>query len=174
MAEAEALVGELIDAGDVTNALRLAVCSRLNVLVSGRTSTGKTTFLNALVAEIPSSARLIFIEDTPEIRIGHYNAVGLIAARSDRGEARVNANDLVSASLRMRPDRIILGELRGNEAFAWLRAVNTGHPGSISTIHADLPEGAVEQLALLVLQGGGQLTRSDIRDFGDCGPDRPT
>ena len=78
------------------------------------------------------------------------------------GEAAVTANDLVSASLRMRPDRIILGELRGPEAFAFLRAVNTGHPGSMTTIHADGVERAFEQLALLVLQGGSTLQREDI------------
>lgn len=158
-------VRNLVDAGDITAALRVAVRSRLNILVSGGTSTGKTTFLNALVSEIPKTERLIFIEDTPEIRITHENAIGLVAARSELGEASVTANDLVSACLRMRPDRIILGELRGNEAFAYLRAINTGHPGSITTIHADSPDGAIEQLALLVLQGGGQLTRSDIREY---------
>ena len=101
-------------------------------------------------------------QDTPEIRLRHENAVGLIAARSALGEAQVTSNDLVSASLRMRPDRIILGELRGPEAFAFLRAVNTGHPGSMTTIHADSVERALEQLALLVLEGDSTLQREDI------------
>jgi type IV secretion system protein VirB11 len=77
----------------------------------------------------------------------------------------VTANDLVSASLRIRPDRIILGELRGPEAFAFLRAVNTGHPGSMTTIHADSPQSAIEQLAMLVLQGGTKLARDDVRHY---------
>lgn len=134
----------------------------VNILISGGTSSGKTTFLNALIREIPIEERLILIEDTPEIRLAHENAVGLIAARSALGEAAVTANDLVSASLRMRPDRIILGELRGPEAFAFLRAINTGHPGSMTTIHADSVERAFEQLALLVLEGGSTLQREDI------------
>jgi type IV secretion system protein VirB11 len=155
-------VHELVDADNIAAALREAVRSRLNILISGGTSSGKTTFLNALLREIPTHERLILIEDTPEIRLTHDNAVGLIAARSALGEAAVTANDLVSASLRMRPDRIILGELRGPEAFAFLRAINTGHPGSMTTIHADSVERAFEQLALLVLEGGSTLQREDI------------
>lgn len=151
--------------GDVAGALAAAVRARKNILVSGGTSTGKTTFLNALLREVPQDERLILIEDTPELQIGHQNAVGLLAARSVLGEAQVTANDLVAASLRMRPDRIILGELRGNEAFAFLRAVNTGHPGSMTTVHADSPEGAIEQIALLVLQAGTQLNRADVHHY---------
>ena len=142
-----------------------AVRSRRNILVSGGTSTGKTTFLNALLAEIPAEERLILIEDTPELDVIHENCVGLIAVRGELGEAQVSANDLVAASLRMRPDRIILGELRGIEALAFLRAVNSGHPGSMTTIHADSPEAAVEQLALLVLQGGTRLRRQDVKEY---------
>lgn len=155
-------VRTLVDAGKIAEALRAAVRARLNILISGGTSSGKTTFLNALIREIPAEERLVLIEDTPEIRLDHANAVGLIAARSALGEAAVTANDLVSASLRMRPDRIILGELRGPEAFAFLRAINTGHPGSMTTIHADSVERAFEQLALLVLEGGSTLQREDI------------
>lgn len=155
-------VRALVDAGDIATALREAVRGRLNILISGGTSSGKTTFLNTLIREIPDEERLILIEDTPEIRLKHKNAVGLLSARSALGEAAVTANDLVSASLRMRPDRIILGELRGPEAFAFLRAINTGHPGSMTTIHADSVERAFEQLALLILEGGSTLQRNDI------------
>lgn len=158
-------VKQLIEAGDIAGGLRRAVRSRLNILISGGTSTGKTTFLNALMAEIPPHERVITIEDTPELRLRHANAVGLVAARSALGEAEVTANDLVSASLRMRPDRIILGELRGREAFAFLRAVNTGHPGSMTTIHADSIQGSIEQLALLVLEGGSTLSRHDVARY---------
>ncbi|RDC58906.1 uncharacterized protein HME9302_02638 [Alteripontixanthobacter maritimus] len=145
--------------------LRDAVRERRNIIVSGGTSTGKTTFLNALLAEIPAEERLITIEDTEELRIKHENAVGLIAARGDLSEADVTAEDLLIAALRMRPDRIILGELRGREAFTFLRAVNTGHPGSMTTIHADTPQRAIEQLALLVLQTGSKLSRDDVRHY---------
>jgi len=145
--------------------LREAVRSRKNMLVSGGTSSGKTTFLNGLLAEIPRDERLVLIEDTEELRLVHQNAVGLIAARGDMGEANVSAEDLLIAALRMRPDRIILGELRGSEAFTFLRAVNTGHPGSITTIHADTPQRAIEQLALLVLQAGSKLSRDDVRHY---------
>jgi type IV secretion system protein VirB11 len=142
-----------------------AVRARRNVLVAGGTSTGKTTFLNALLAEIPAHERLILIEDTEELRLAHANAVGLIAARGHLAEAEVSAEDLLIAALRMRPDRIILGELRGSEAFTFLRAVNTGHPGSMTTIHADTPRRAIEQLALLVLQAGTRLSREDVQHY---------
>lgn len=145
--------------------LRQAVKTRQNILVSGGTSTGKTTFLNSLLAEVPQDERLILIEDTAELQLAHENAVGLIAARGQLSEAEVSAEDLLIAALRMRPDRIILGELRGMEAFTFLRAVNTGHPGSMTTIHADTPQRAIEQLALLVLQAGSKLARDDVRHY---------
>lgn len=150
---------------EAAQALRGAVTARRNILVSGGTSTGKTTFLNALLAEVPAHERLILIEDTPELHLRHENAVGLIAARGELSEAEVSAEDLLIAALRMRPDRIILGELRGVEAFTFLRAVNTGHPGSMTTVHADTPQRAVEQLALLVLQAGSRLSRDDVRHY---------
>jgi type IV secretion system protein VirB11 len=156
---------DIIRAGKLAEGLALAVRSRRNIVVSGGTSTGKTTFLNALLREIPLAERLILIEDTAELELLHPNSVGLIAARGELREARVTTNDLVSASLRMRPDRIILGEVRGAEAFAFLRAVNSGHPGSMTTIHADTPERAVEQLAMLVLQSGTNLNRADVHDY---------
>ncbi len=150
------------DDGDVISALRDAVLNKRNILVSGGTSSGKTTFVNALLREIPPYERLILIEDTPELQIDHQNAVGLIAARGKLGEAEVSAADLLIASLRMRPDRIILGEIRGNEAVTFLRAMNTGHPGSISTIHADSPERAIDQLALLVMEMGTRMGWEDV------------
>jgi len=150
---------------DATHSLEEAVRSRKNILISGGTSTGKTTFLNALLAEVPREERLVLIEDTPELQLEHENAVGLIAARGQMGEASVSAEDLLIAALRMRPDRIILGELRGSEAFTFLRAVNTGHPGSMTTIHADTPQRAIEQLSLLVLQAGSKLSRDDVRHY---------
>ena len=145
--------------------LSKAVKSRRNILVSGGTSTGKTTFLNALLAEISAEERLILIEDTEELQVRHENAVGMLAARGSLSEAEISAEDLLIAALRMRPDRIILGELRGVEAFTFLRAVNTGHPGSMTTIHADTPQRAIEQLVLLVLQSGSRLSRDDVRHY---------
>ncbi len=145
--------------------LREAVKGRRNILVSGGTSSGKTTFLNALLGEVPMQERLVLIEDTAELHLKHENAVGLIAARGEQSEAIITAEDLLIAALRMRPDRIILGELRGVEAFTFLRAVNTGHPGSMTTIHADTPARAIEQLALLVLQAGSKLSRDDVRHY---------
>ncbi|QMW22458.1 P-type DNA transfer ATPase VirB11 [Sandaracinobacteroides saxicola] len=151
--------------GNQAQQLKDAVSRRLNVLISGGTSTGKTTFLNALLREVDADERLILIEDTPEIALTHANAVGLLASRGGMGEARIDMNDLLTAALRMRPDRIILGELRGPEAFTFLRAVNTGHQGSMTTIHADSPARAVEQLALLVLESGSRLSRADVADY---------
>lgn len=163
--EGKRAIKALLAAGDMAGTMRLAVRQRRNILVSGGTSTGKTTFLNTLLSEVPTEERLILIEDTPELRSPHANMVGLLAARSALGEAQVSADDLVAASLRMRPDRIILGELRGSEAFAFLRAVNTGHPGSMTTVHADSAERAIEQIVLLVLQAGTQLSRNDVRHY---------
>jgi type IV secretion system protein VirB11 len=163
--EADDRLAAMLKAGDISGMLAAAVRARKNILVAGGTSTGKTTFLNALLREIPPEQRLILIEDTPELYVRHENAVGLLAARGVLGEAQVNANDLLAASLRMRPDRIILGELRGEEAFAFLRAINTGHPGSMTTVHADSPERAIEQIVLLTLQAGTQLSRDDVRHY---------
>ena len=156
---------DLHRSGDFAAMLALAVRQRRNILIAGGTSSGKTTFLNALLREIPAEERLVLIEDTPELRLRHDNAVGLIAVRGDQGEALVSADDLLTASLRMRPDRIILGELRGGEAFTFLRAVSTGHPGSMTTLHADSPDRAIEQLAMLVLQRGVKHSRADIIDY---------
>jgi type IV secretion system protein VirB11 len=158
-------LARMLDAGDVAGMLATAVKARKNILVSGGTSTGKTTFLNALIREIPPHERLILIEDTPELHLGHANAVGLLAARSALGEAQVTADSLLAASLRMRPDRIIVGELRGPEAYTFLRAVNTGHPGSMTTVHADSAERAIDQIALLVLQTGTRLGREDVHHY---------
>lgn len=155
----------LLESGETSQFLRLAVQSRKNIIVAGGTSTGKTTFLNALLKEVPREERMILIEDAAEVQIDHPNALGLLAVRGDTGEALVTTDDLVQASLRMRPDRIILGELRGREAATFLRAVNTGHPGSITTLHADSPKGAIDQLTLLVLQAGLNLGRSEIGDY---------
>jgi type IV secretion system protein VirB11 len=129
--------------------------------VSGGTSSGKTTFLNALLREVPASERVILIEDTPEIRLQSPAGLGLVAVKGALGEARVTTDDLLQASLRLRPDRIVLGELRGTEAVSFLRAINTGHPGSFSTIHANSPTAALEQLGLMVMQAGLGLSRSD-------------
>jgi type IV secretion system protein VirB11 len=139
-----------------------AVRAKLTILVSGGTGAGKTTFLNALLKEVPETERLLVIEDTPEVRLDRPNAVGLIAVKGDMGEARVGIDDLMQAALRMRPDRLLVGEVRGAEAFSFLRAINTGHPGSITTIHADSPRGALEQLAFMGLQAGMTLTRPEI------------
>ena len=147
---------------DAVALLRAAVRDRRNILISGGTSSGKTTFLNTLLREIPPLERLIFIEDTPELQLRHENAVGLLAVRGTLGEAQVTAEDLLIAALRMRPDRIILGEIRGMEAGTFLRAVNTGHPGSLSTIHADSASRAIDQLALLVMQTGTRMAWDDV------------
>ena len=163
--ELDAQLSTLLAARRTVEFLQLAIRSRKNVIISGGTSTGKTTFLNALLKEIPPDERLILIEDTPEIQMSHANGLGLLAVRGELGEAQVTTDDLVQASLRMRPDRIILGELRGPEAASFLRAVNTGHPGSITTVHADSPRGAVDQLSLLVLQAGLNLGRAEISEY---------
>jgi type IV secretion system protein VirB11 len=150
--------------GDI-DFLRRAVRGGATILISGGTSSGKTTFLNALLREVPEHERVILVEDTPEIRLGNRNGVGLIAVKGETGEARVTTDDMLQAALRLRPDRIVLGELRGGEAVSFLRAINTGHPGSFSTIHANSPSGALEQLALMVMQSGLGLSRLDTMAY---------
>jgi type IV secretion system protein VirB11 len=154
---ADAELDALLASGDFMAFLTLAVKRRKTIVLAGGTSSGKTTLLNALVKEIDPTERLVVIEDAPEIRLEHPNAIGLIAVRGEGGEARVGAEDLLQAALRMRPDRIMLGELRGAEAFAYLRAVNTGHPGSITTVHADSPDGAIDQITMLALLSGVEM-----------------
>jgi type IV secretion system protein VirB11 len=134
-------------------------------VISGGTASGKTTLLNALVKEIARAERLVVIEDAPEVRLDHPNAVGLVAVRGDLGEAQVDSDALLAAALRLRPDRILLGELRGPEAFAYLRAVNSGHPGSITTVHADSPAGALDQIALLAMTSGVDLGWDKVRAY---------
>lgn len=146
---------------DVRETLREGVRGKRNLLISGGTSTGKTTFLNAMLGEIPREERVVLVEDTPELKLPGANGVGLVAVKGELGEAKVTANELLQSALRLRPDRIVLGELRGAESVSFLRAINTGHPGSFSTIHANSLRGALEQLALMVMQTGIGLTRSD-------------
>jgi type IV secretion system protein VirB11 len=164
-AEADAALEALLDAGDMMGFLRGAVARRKTIVISGGTGSGKTTLLNALVKEIPRSERLLVIEDAPEIRMEHPNAVGLISVRGELGEAQVDTDALLAAALRLRPDRILLGELRGREAFAFMRAVNSGHPGSITTIHADSPAGALDQIALLALTSGVDLGWDKVQAY---------
>ena len=141
--------------------LRQAVADRRTILISGGTSSGKTTFLNSLLRAVSETERIVVVEDTPEIAVAQPNLVGLVAVRGDEGEARIGVDDLLQAALRLRPDRIIVGEIRGHEATTFLRAINTGHPGSFTTIHANTPEGALDQLALMVMQSGLGLSRGE-------------
>jgi type IV secretion system protein VirB11 len=145
--------------------LREAIRRRRTILISGGTSTGKTTFLNAMLTEIPPEERVVLVEDTAELKLPGANGVGLIAVKGELGEAKVSANDLLQAALRLRPDRIVLGELRGTETVSFLRAINTGHPGSFSTVHANTPRGALEQIALMSMQTGIGLTRAETLEY---------
>lgn len=151
-----------LEAGQIEAFIRLAVANRYSILLSGGTSSGKTTFLNAILKEVPREERVITIEDTREVNPHQENHLALVASKGDQGEARVGVETLLQASMRLRPDRIFLGEIRGAEAYSFLRAVNTGHPGSITTVHADSPAGAFEQIALMVMQAGLGLKREEI------------
>ena len=163
--EAELL--HLRDAGDWPGFFRRAVESRRNILISGATGSGKTTFAKGLVKLIPAEERLLTIEDARELVVPHRNAVHMLYAKDGQGLARVGPKQLLESALRMRPDRILLQELRDGTAFFYLRNVNTGHPGSITTIHADSAVLAFEQLTLLVKEseGGRDLARDDIRSL---------
>lgn len=155
-------------AGDFAAFMRLAVRGRKNILVSGPTGSGKTTWTKALIREIPSHERLITIEDARELVLDrHPNHVRLFYSKDDQGVARVTPKQLLECCLRMKPDRILLAELRGEEAFDYLRNVNSGHPGSITSVHASSADLAFEQLVLLVKQNaaGRELARCDIRSL---------
>lgn len=149
----QALIAQL-SARDIYGFIRTAIVNRISILISGGTSSGKTTFLNACLKSVDPHERIITLEDTRELFPPQKNAVHLLASRGDQGTASVTIQSLLEASLRMRPDRLFVGEVRGAEAFAFLRAINTGHPGSMSTVHADTPLGAYEQLAMMVMQSG--------------------
>jgi type IV secretion system protein VirB11 len=145
--------------------LALAVQERQSMIVSGGTSTGKTTFLNMLLKLVPPRERIVTLEDVRELKPSQPNNVILLASKGDQGEAQVTIQDLLEATLRMRPDRIFVGELRSKEAFTFLRAVNTGHPGSITTVHADTPAGAYQQLVMMGLQADLGLKAADIETY---------
>jgi type IV secretion system protein VirB11 len=158
----------LLQAQDYESFMRLAVRGRKNILVSGPTGSGKTTYTKALIREIPSEERLITIEDAQELVLDdHPNHVRLFYSKDDQGLARVTAKQLLESCLRMKPDRILLAELRSEEAFDYLRNVNSGHPGSITSVHAATAELAFEQLVLLVKQSraGQELAREDIKSL---------
>jgi type IV secretion system protein VirB11 len=158
----------LLSSSDYEAFMRLAVRSRKNILVSGPTGSGKTTWTKALIREIPSDERLITIEDAKELVLDrHPNHVRLFYSKDDQGVARVTPKQLLESCLRMKPDRILLAELRAEEAFDYLRNVNSGHPGSITSVHATSAELAFEQLVLLVKQnpGGRELARHDIKSL---------
>lgn len=158
----------LLGASRFEEFMRLAVRSRKNIVVSGPTGSGKTTWTKALIREIPSEERLVTIEDAKELVMDrHPNHVRLFYSKDDQGVARVTPKQLLESCLRMKPDRILLAELRAEEAFDYLRNVNSGHPGSITSVHATSAELAFEQLVLLVKQnqGGRELARGDIKSL---------
>jgi type IV secretion system protein VirB11 len=155
-------LNDLLAAGNIEAFLTEAILGRVSMLISGGTSTGKTTFLNALLKLVPDTERILSIEDTRELAPPQPNYVPLVASRGGQGLSTATIQSLLEASLRMRPDRIFLGELRGAEAWSFLRAVNTGHPGSLTTVHADSPAMAYEQLMLMVLQANLGLKREEI------------
>lgn len=157
---------KLLKLNRIKDFLQRAVIYKKNIIISGGTSTGKTTFTNAMIRAIPPEERLISVEDAREIDLNmHPNHIHLLASKGAQGRAKVTTQELIEACLRLRPDRIIVGELRGSEAFSFLRAINTGHPGSISTLHADTPKMALEQLKMMVMQAGLGMTPTEIFSY---------
>jgi pilus assembly protein CpaF len=153
----------------VMDHLREAVGQHQNIVISGGTGSGKTTMLNALASFIDPEERVVLIEDTSEIQISLENLVEFEARRERPDQRAVTIRDLLRATLRHRPDRIILGEVRGGEAFDFLQALNTGHSGTLSTIHANSAEQAVTRLISCVLQSGIELPYRAIRsNIGDA------
>lgn len=160
------LIGHL-QAQRIYEFLDTAIRNRVSILISGGTSTGKTTFLNACLKSVDPHERILTLEDTRELFPTQKNVVHLIASKGDQGTANVTIQSLLESSLRMRPDRLFVGEIRGAEAFTFLRAINTGHPGSMSTVHADTPQGAYEQLVMMIMQGGmaGSFSKADLLSY---------
>ncbi|TWB51717.1 type IV secretion system protein VirB11 [Rhizobium sp. ERR 922] len=160
----DARLDKILKAGDYATFLRAAVLARKNIIISGATGSGKTTLSKALIRHIPEHERIISIEETPELVISQPNHVKLFYSKGGQGLAKISAKDLLESCLRMRPDRILLQELRDGSAFYYIRNVNSGHPGSITTVHADSAALALEQLTLLVKEseGGRDLERGDI------------
>lgn len=158
---------ELVRVGTLTaeivTHIVLAMACHENVLISGGTGTGKTTVLNAFAALLPATDRIIVIEDTAELRLDQPNLVRFEARREQLGVPAVTIRDLLRATLRHRPDRIIVGEVRGGEAFDLLQALNTGHSGTLSTIHANSAPQALARFTSCVLQSGVELPYKAIR-----------
>jgi pilus assembly protein CpaF len=152
---------------DVAEFLRACVVARLNIVVSGGTGSGKTTLLNVLSAYIPDDERIVTIEDSAELQLSQRHVVRLETCppvpKSDGAEGRLIIRDLVKGSLRMRPDRIVVGECRSGEALDMLQAMNTGHDGSLTTIHANSPRDCIARLETLVLMAGMDLPVGVIR-----------
>jgi pilus assembly protein CpaF len=161
-------VQDLIDKNALTQAMAdfVAVCvaARLNVIVAGNTSSGKTTFLNILARAIPDHERIVTIEDSVELQMMQTHKVSLEARPPDyNGDGQVTIRDLVKNSLRMRPDRIIVGEIRGGEALDMLQAMNTGHDGSMTTVHSNSPRDTLSRLETMTLMAGFELPILAIR-----------
>ena len=161
-------MGDLIGLGTVTTEvvefLDRCIRAELNILVSGGTGTGKTTFLNALSTSIPDSDRIITIEDAAELRLNQRHVLRLEARpKNIEGEGEIAIRELVRNSLRMRPERIIVGEVRGAEALDMLQAMNTGHDGSLSTVHANTPRDALARIETMVMMAGYDLPMRAIR-----------
>lgn len=151
--------------GDIAEFLRLCVKGRINVLVSGGTGSGKTTLLNVLSSYIPEDERIVTIEDAAEVQLQQAHVVTLESRPANiEGNGRITIRDLVVNSLRMRPDRIIVGEVRGGEALDMLQAMNTGHDGSLTTIHANSPRDSLSRLETMVMMSGVELPSRAIRE----------
>ena len=150
---------------EVAQLLATAVHERTNLVVCGGTGSGKTTLLNALAAHVPASERIVTIEDTAELRLEHPHVVRLEARQANtEGVGEVGIRSLVRTALRMRPDRILVGEARGGEVMDMLQAMNTGHAGSMSTCHANSPRHALRRLEALALLGGADLSAAFVHD----------
>ncbi|BBB14781.1 type IV secretion system protein VirB11 [Candidatus Rickettsiella viridis] len=147
---------------DIFGFLKLAIQSKKNLIISGGTGTGKTTFLNACLKLIPHTERLITLEDTREVNIKQPNTVNLLFNEEDE---QITASKLFKACLRLRPDRLFLSELRGSEAWSFLRAANSGHPGSMSTVHADTPQGCFKQLVFMMQQAGSTSSEENLHTY---------
>jgi pilus assembly protein CpaF len=161
---AESLIGLKSISSEMLQVLAAAVRARISILISGGTGAGKTTFLNMLSQYIPAGERLITIEDAAELQLAQENVVRLETRPPNvEGQGAIRQRQLLINSLRMRPDRIIVGEVRGDEAFDMLQAMNTGHEGSMTTIHANTPRDALSRLESMIAMANINLPEKTVR-----------
>jgi len=158
---------ELLETNQIEAFMEMAIKTRLNIIIAGGTGSGKTTFCNTLIKKIPMNERIITIEDVREIRLDHPDRLHLLYSTGNQGISNVTPQSLLQGCLRLNPTRLFVSEIRGAEAFEFLQVGNSGHPGTITTLHANSAAQALDRLVLMVQLSGVRLDEPEIRGFLD-------